>query len=444
MSFYQINGRRHADDYKRLEAANQLLTKRQRTEELDKQLLRAQENAMSTYENLSDETKDKQKKYHENKSAAIARIADIEKKIADQLNSPLEEFKAKFLSAVQKGGLRKAMDVFHKEIEANKWLSRACQEAEDILSSDDGELKEALRLIEEAFDGELTKTSLKYKILASFKEEGVDKAFERFESDLNSFKDFSDEHYQKIVEFTTMKSNFVSLYNKLMFSLADKYPRFVLSEKFPIEGFTVGDYEVLKRSQFKTDGSNKAGIISVEELRQKVLPRLKSAGITSNEIFVNHYMKFFPDCVNMLTNSDDVRFAISLDPSCYSKLRGGPLKSNLAHNPELYNSLLVSAPSVLQYLSPEELDTATNYCGLKVGQVLFQNPDLIQALPSNFFLKHNPKTLFRTCPKSELKKVFADVDSPELQSYLSSIILRPKKPKQETDGFEETNSDLTI
>ena len=144
MSFYQINGRRHADDYKKHEP-NQLLTKRQRSENLDNQLMRSQFNAMSTYQNLTAETKDKQKKYHEEKSAAIERIADIEKKIADQLNSPLEEFKAKFLSAVEKGGLRKAMDIFHKEVEANKWLSRACLEAEEVLNSDDGELKEAIR-----------------------------------------------------------------------------------------------------------------------------------------------------------------------------------------------------------------------------------------------------------------------------------------------------------
>lgn len=268
------------------------------------------------------------------------------------------------------------------------------------------------------------------KIIASFDEVGIDKTLKRFESDLKTFKTYSDE-YADVVKIISSPRTF-SYYDELLYNLARKYPKFIMY--LPAQCFTYGGAK-LNLSK-----------LSKEDL-QILEDKLTKTDVFKNPVFKRNFIKYFPSHITEMHEIADIAYALSLNPTCFKKLDPqGSLRLGFCQNPQPFLTIVKNAPEVLKYSTNNELYLFANNFGSQTGVAINKCPQVLENFPLNFFEKFSPKLIFAEVNKSQLRsKIMQYFERfPILEIYFSSNKMKPKLTQAANSSQSSASDPISV
>ena len=430
---------------------------RQTTAKLNNERLNARGNAERTRKNTSAATLAKQERAHSDKKDAQQRVAELNEYFSKTLNLKLEELKDAVIFSLLKSGITATVAKFGSEFnfennialqnsviaklegifktavsglddenlktEILKSLSaqgfeKTLKDYKEVLSSLNGFKsvygkldKASIPAVEEVFNKKLETSSLKYKLIASFKKVGIDESLKIFEPELKTFEANSEEYTEKQKESGITRV--YSYYDEMLFSIAKKYPEFILH--LPAPCFLISSSTLLPIQNLNA------------QQHSALEKRLVKENLFSNPVFKSKYTKFFPNHILELTDITDISFALSLSPESFKLLpEDGALRRSFKQNAYLLDAIIKSAPQVVKYLSEKEIYLYAKTNLAYIGNAIAIVPEILDYLPADFFEKFDPKLVFAYQKKFVLKDVLAPYFKkfPILQTYFSSVRIK--------------------
>lgn len=275
---------------------------------------------------------------------------------------------------------------------------------------------------------ELTDKSkaLKDELINSFKEKGIKETLKDFSSDLKAYKELSDEHLAINAKTRNIKT--LSLFNEFMLNIAQEYPDFIVF--LPEDCFV------------HAESTNRISLTNLKPSELAILQeKFEKSGVIDNEIFKKYYLRYFPKYINRLSTQKDIRTALSIDPSAYTRFKGAN-HDVLFENINLFNDLVNRVPQILLYAPNEEIALLAKSHPAAIGLAISRCPEILEKLSNDFFKTYQPKYIFaKTESKHAAQAIINESETlkeklPILAEYFNNSRIRvvgprPKKPTYE-------------
>lgn len=159
-----------------------------------------------------------------------------------------------------------------------------------------------------------------------------------------------------------------------------------------------------------------------------------------NEKFKQINGRFFygVDRISSLQDFDDVKKELKSAPELYPELSAN-MKYTIMHSELVIQSLLCKAPTVMKYMTDEEIYTVADKNPSMVGFVIARHPEVLDNFPSDFFKVNHPKAIFSRVTRADVHNAGKDYYNkfPELYEYMRHYV-------EKLNASKENDADLNL
>lgn len=164
----------------------------------------------------------------------------------------------------------------------------------------------------------------------------------------------------------------------------------------------------------------------VGEDRQVLQQHLEEFGLFNDKNFTHNYVRFFPDHIDKLridlNDLGPLYSCLKLDYTSFERL--SDYDKGVLYRSDGVVAVFKKCPNIFEYLPIEQKLKLKDKAPSTLATYLYNNPEILDSLPTNFFVNGELKYLFSSCPfgKAKLREVLGEHAKrhPALDEYLSA------------------------
>ena len=124
--------------------------------------------------------------------------------------------------------------------------------------------------------------------------------------------------------------------------------------------------------------------------------------------------------ISSITDYETLKKELKKNPQLYPDVNDW-MKDMLFENQKTLRELLRAVPSVLKFMTEEEIYKATDLMGSSIGYIIINYPDVLDNFPTDFFSVHSPSRIFQggIASRTKIKEILSDYFDtfPELKCH---------------------------